>query len=605
MPLVHTVLVAVALSAGDQILLLDFYADWCGPCRAMQPAVQALVQEGYPVRKINVDREPALAAQYGVKGIPCYILLVNGREVDRVVGGTTYSRLQRMFKTAMAQAGASHMPAGGQPSSSTAEFQNTMVGPAGAPPNRISGSQQSTAAGRAVAPAPALMSGMAGSSTAPGLSTGLPIRPVADDGPGLPEQEDDVLLQATVRIRVKDPHGESRGSGTIVDARGDAALILTCGHIFRESRGKGQIEVDLFGPGLQQTVSGICLGYDEHRDLGLVMIRPRGTVPTARIAPAGYRVGQGEPVITAGCSHGQPPTLIPSRITSVNRYNGPPNLQVAGQPVQGRSGGGLFTRDGLLIGVCNAADPQDREGFFAALGSIHAMLDAHNLAFVYQAAESAVVAQGGSADRDAKNKTSQPARAGGSVELLAERTGGPDGVGVVNEQACGAPYRPGSTGPRLPGDPPFRFASVSSGSRLLGAMSGMASADSAAAGLANALSASGVSASTVSTSSDATRAGTSIARATGGFPPGAGQGNTQWPGISQPSGAELAALGAVRSALNEGGEVILIVRSRRDPQARSQVITIDNPSPEFLRQLASEASTPPPGRELTSLQVRP
>jgi hypothetical protein len=68
----------------------------------------------------------------------------------------------------------------------------------------------------------------------------------------------------------------------------------------------------------------------------------------------------------------------------LNRYVGSPNLQVAGMPVQGRSGGGLFSPEGLVIGVCNAADPSDREGFYAALESIHSQLDEVQLSFVYQ-----------------------------------------------------------------------------------------------------------------------------------------------------------------------------------------------------------------------------
>ncbi len=49
---------AIALSGVGQTVLLDFYTDWCGPCRAMNPTVQALAKAGYPVQRINKDRNP-------------------------------------------------------------------------------------------------------------------------------------------------------------------------------------------------------------------------------------------------------------------------------------------------------------------------------------------------------------------------------------------------------------------------------------------------------------------------------------------------------------------------------------------------------------------
>ena len=53
-------------------------------------------------------------------------------------------------------------------------------------------------------------------------------------------------LEATVRLRVVDATGVSHGTGTIIDVHGDEALVLTCGHIFRESQGRGEIFVELF-----------------------------------------------------------------------------------------------------------------------------------------------------------------------------------------------------------------------------------------------------------------------------------------------------------------------------------------------------------------------
>ena len=73
-----------------------------------------------------------------------------------------------------------------------------------------------------------------------------------------------------------------------------------------------------------------------------------------------------------------------TRIVSIDKYLGPPNIQVVGQPPDGRSGGGLFTTDGQLIGVCNAADPADKQGFYVALPAIQGELDQAGLSFVYQ-----------------------------------------------------------------------------------------------------------------------------------------------------------------------------------------------------------------------------
>jgi hypothetical protein len=66
-------------------------------------------------------------------------------------------------------------------------------------------------------------------------------------------------------------------------------------------------------------------------------------------------------------------------LTAINKFLGPPTFSVAGQPDQGRSGGGLFTVDGYLIGVCNAADPADNEGLYAAIDPIHKELERKGL----------------------------------------------------------------------------------------------------------------------------------------------------------------------------------------------------------------------------------
>ena len=84
---------SVKPQAADAVLL-DFYADWCGPCQSMAPTVESLARAGYAVRRINIDQQPDLARQYDVSAIPCFVVVQEGREIDRVTGMTTIERLK-------------------------------------------------------------------------------------------------------------------------------------------------------------------------------------------------------------------------------------------------------------------------------------------------------------------------------------------------------------------------------------------------------------------------------------------------------------------------------------------------------------------------------
>ena len=67
-------------------MLLDFHAPGVAPCRAMESTVAQLETAGYPVRKVNVDRERSLAARYNVQSIPCFVLVKDGKEAGRLTG---------------------------------------------------------------------------------------------------------------------------------------------------------------------------------------------------------------------------------------------------------------------------------------------------------------------------------------------------------------------------------------------------------------------------------------------------------------------------------------------------------------------------------------
>jgi thiol-disulfide isomerase/thioredoxin len=336
--------VMIAASVAGETMLIDFTADWCGPCRQMEPVVHQLSQMGYPVRKVNIDHDQALASQFQVRNIPCFVLVVEGREVDRKVGGSSLAELKQMMAAHGVTPGTSVKGARAQ-SPDHAPRRSTYA--------EAASSKGST---RAI---PASVSQSRGKSAAPIDEATLHKR----------------LMAASVRLKIEDPQGHSYGSGTVIDASGEEALVLTCGHIFRDSNGQGRVSVDLFGPGAPQGVAGRVLCFDLKSDVGLVSFRPGCRIEAAQVAAATYQARRGNPVINIGCNNGSEPSLRTSYVTSLDKFLGPPNLQVAGQPVQGRSGGGLFSADGRVIGVCNAADPADNEGLYAALPSIWSQLE--------------------------------------------------------------------------------------------------------------------------------------------------------------------------------------------------------------------------------------
>lgn len=88
----------VAVATGQPVLV-DFYADWCGPCQTMKPVVHELAGElagKLQTVQINVDQQQALAQQYNVRGIPCFVLLKNGRETARQVGAVPKATLRQL-----------------------------------------------------------------------------------------------------------------------------------------------------------------------------------------------------------------------------------------------------------------------------------------------------------------------------------------------------------------------------------------------------------------------------------------------------------------------------------------------------------------------------
>lgn len=82
----------------DKIVLVDFWASWCGPCRALGPIMEEIANEGVNVYKVNVDDNEKLAKQYGIMSIPCVIAFKNGEEINRSVGLKSKSEIIDLIK---------------------------------------------------------------------------------------------------------------------------------------------------------------------------------------------------------------------------------------------------------------------------------------------------------------------------------------------------------------------------------------------------------------------------------------------------------------------------------------------------------------------------
>ncbi len=551
-------------------VLLDFSAKWCGPCQSMEPTVHRLQQQGFPIRQIDADASPVVLQRYGVTGLPTFVLIVRGREVERISGPVSESTLRRML---------AKIPEKPDPKPEPVRATNvvTIAGIQTDPPPK----------------SPGLMAGLKSLIRLP-LPASREPQPVSLDEPagGLaatviranssdevaPSIATDPLLGCT-RIRVKDSHGLDVGSGTIIHSEPGRTLILTCGHLFRHFDRQGQIKVDIFGP-KPQTLDGTLIRHNLDQDIGLISVSPLETLPVVPIAA--QAVAARDHVFSIGCGGGDDPTKLQHLVTSTTKYRD--FVECTGTPIQGRSGGGLFTKDGKLAGVCVFADPAARRGLYAGLDTISRLLEQCGLNWLQP--DSAVASD---------SETLSPLFEGdfASVDDAAVRF---DRMATSSEDALEAPpfaseiLTPSSdlpTSEDSPAAPSLRTVGAFGLEDLIPTVDDSAFSDAIAG---NPIP-STADVNSIATLDDLTAVSEMLE------PPTAERETSAVGGLSLPGTTSAPrrpivgpSVESLRSTLEaaHGAEVVCIVRDRENPEAPSRIVVINRASRQFVQELTGE-----------------
>ena len=294
--------------------------------QSMEQVAAQAIEMGWAIRLVDARRESHVTQRWRIHTAPTTVLTQGGREVDRILGPVIWTELyRRMIRFSAPDSIRNSSPAPNQ--------NKPKVDVDSLVPMR-----------RSVAP--------------------LAPEPLQSDP-----------ARATVRIMVDEPDSHAIGSGTVIQCDAQGAVVLTCGHLFRDRTPKSIITVERFENGTPVKYRAELIDYQiEDVDIGLLLFHPNQYVPVAQVAQHVENLAQGDPVYSMGCDHGQAPSRRDSQVTKLNRYLGSANIETAGAPVQGRSGGGLFNRRGELVGVCFAADTQLDEGLYCGISVVHEQL---------------------------------------------------------------------------------------------------------------------------------------------------------------------------------------------------------------------------------------
>ncbi len=345
--------------ANEDVLLLDFTAPYCGPCKTIQPHINALRSQGYPIRQIDISKQPNVSRQFRVDFVPTFILLVNGKEQKRFQGTTRVGELKGLMDAAISKARQQNAATQQRPEPAT-----RATPPQAEPKKKPSLLERFLPRREQPKPEPR------------GTTRGQE-----------PAKEMDIVtkgtMAASVRIRVTYDGKTQFGTGTIVQSLQGRSVILTCAHIMDLAGDNPKVQVDVFIKGKAKTFVGKIVGHNIKSDVGLIAIPTSSRLPYAPIARPDLEPKKGETVFSIGCNNGKDPTRENATLTAIDRYIGPNNFETNHAPENGRSGGGLFDSKGRIIGVCSAANYKQNTGLYAGNKAIFDILKKHKLRSVY------------------------------------------------------------------------------------------------------------------------------------------------------------------------------------------------------------------------------
>ncbi len=350
---------ASPVSANPNGELLEFTATWCGPCQRISPMIMQLKRSGWPIRKIDVDKNPQLAKQYGITAMPSFVLVINGKPLlnEKIVGGADAKTLMNLMKRIPRTSRNSLQNKKSVPVLSVAEGKSSdkkgFVFPWGGKKKKAS--QQIIIEHNEEEPEVVLISDNPNNKK----EHALKMKKLAHS--------------STVRLKVEDKAGVKYGTGTIIENRDGFLVVLTCGHVLR-GVANAKIKVDLFTDDGLKTVTGKRITHNMESDVGLISVKTNIEMPVVNVASISDAANRGDALFSVGCAGGKSRTVEEHKVTSINRYHGPDNVECSGVPAVGRSGGGLFNQNGEIVGVCSAADRKEKRGIYAGLEPIHQIL---------------------------------------------------------------------------------------------------------------------------------------------------------------------------------------------------------------------------------------